>query len=69
MMTAAFSRVRSKLLALPSKMAPLVAAAKTPAAAQRILRADIYQALNELAATKVAGISEDGEIIDAPETD
>ena len=49
MVTAAFARVRSKLLALPSKMAPLVAPAMEPAKAQGILRADIHQALDELA--------------------
>ncbi len=49
MVTASFARVRAKLLALPSKLAPLVVAAKTPAEAQRILKDDVYQALNELA--------------------
>jgi len=52
-------------LALPSKLAPLVAPAMTEAKAQGILKDDIYQALNELAATKIAGISENGEIIEA----
>ena len=65
MVTSAFRRVRSKLLALPSKMAPLMVGAKTPAEAHGILKTEIYAALNELAATRVAGISEDGEIIDA----
>ncbi len=58
MMTTAFARVRAKLLALPSKMAPLVAAT-TPAEAQAMLREVIHDALNELAATTVAGVSED----------
>ena len=59
MVTSAFARVRAKLLALPSKMAPLVAPAMEPAKAQGILRDVIHDALNELAATTVAGVSED----------
>jgi len=64
MVTAAFMRVRSKLLALPSKMAPLVAPEMTPAEAQAKLRDAVHAALDELAATNVAGISDDGEIIE-----
>ena len=67
MMTSAFSRVRSRLLALPSKLAPLVAPAMTSSAAQATLKSAVYEALDELAATRVAGITEDGEIIDDPE--
>ena len=48
MVTGSFARVRAKMLALPSKLAPLVAAT-TPAKAQELLRADIHMALNELA--------------------
>ncbi len=54
MVTSAFARVRAKLLALPSKMAPLVAAT-TPAKAQQILKEDIYAALNELATPPASG--------------
>ena len=43
-------------------------AAKAPEA-KRIVKAEIYQELDGLAATKVAGISEDGEIIDAETTE
>ncbi len=64
MVTASFARVRSKLLALPSKLAPVMAPAMTPAAAQAALKSEVYAALNELGATRVAGISEDGEIIE-----
>ncbi len=67
MVTAAFRRVRSKLLAMPSKLAPLMAPAMTPAEAQAMLRDTVHAALDELAATNVAGISEDGEIIEAEE--
>ena len=59
MMTTAFARVRAKLLSLPSKMAPLVVGAKTAAEAQAMLRDVIHDALNELAATTVSGVSED----------
>jgi len=71
MVTSAFSRVRSKLLAVPSKLAPYLVGIETSAKAQGIVKTEIYAALNELAATNVAGISEDGEIIegDTPETD
>jgi len=65
MMTASFARVRSKLLALPSRLAPVMAPAMTPAAAQAALKSEVYAALNELGATRIAGISEDGEIIEA----
>ncbi len=60
MVTAAFARVRAKLLALPSKMAPLVMSAKTAAEAQALLRDTVHEALGELAATNAAGVSEDG---------
>ena len=59
LVTGSFARVRAKMLALPSKMAPLVAPAMEPAKAQGILRDVIHDALNELAATTVAGVSED----------
>ena len=68
MVTSAFMRVRSRLLALPSRLAPVVAPAMTEAKAQGILMDVIHEALNELAATKIAGISEDGEIIEAEGT-
>ena len=60
MVTSAFARVRAKLLALPSKMAPLVVGAKTAAEAQAMLRDVVHDALDELEATTAAGVSEDG---------
>ena len=60
MMVASFGRVRAKLLALPSKMAPLVMSAKTAAEAQALLRDAVHDALEELSATTAAGVSEDG---------
>ena len=62
MMTSAFARVRAKLLALPSKMAPLVVGAKDAAEAQAMLRDVVHGALDELAATTVTGVSADAGI-------
>jgi phage terminase Nu1 subunit (DNA packaging protein) len=47
--TSAFARVRAKMLALPSKLAPELAAIKTPAKVQRVIKDEVYRALNELA--------------------
>ncbi len=63
MVTSAFARVRAKMLALPSKLAPLLAPEMTPAEAQAMLKDVVYQALNELGSTRATGISDDGEII------
>ena len=60
MVTSAFARVRAKMLALPSKMAPLVVGAKNAAEAQAMLRDVVHDALDELEATTAAGVSEDG---------
>ena len=60
MVTSAFARVRSKLLALPSKLAPLVIGAKTAVEAQAMIKDAVHDALNELAATNAAGVSDDG---------
>ena len=62
MMVASFGRVRAKLLALPSKMAPLVVGAKTAAEAQKMLKDTVHEALDELAATTVTGVSANGGI-------
>ena len=56
--TASFGRVRSKLLALPSKMAPLTTAAKNTAEAQAMLKDVVHEALSELAATNIVGLLE-----------
>ncbi len=61
MMISAFARVRAKILALPSKMAPLVFVEKTAARAESILRGAVHEALDELAATRIA---DDGEPVD-----
>ncbi|CAM5771962.1 hypothetical protein LMIY3S_03684 [Labrys miyagiensis] len=63
--TAAFTRVRSKFLALPSKLAPLVVVAPSIPVARDILSNEIYDCLTELAATRigdwVAGAGGDAE--------
>ncbi len=46
--------MRSKLLAIPPKLAPLVAPEMTPGEAQATLTKVIYEVLNELAATDLA---------------
>ena len=61
--TASFRRVRSKLLAMPSKLAPLMSPAMSPAAAQGVLKSEIYAALNELASTQITGITDTGDLI------
>jgi hypothetical protein len=56
---AAFARVRAKLLALPSKSAPIVFGMKSAVAVQEKLTELVHEALLELAATNV-GIEEAG---------
>ena len=46
--------VRSRLLGIPPKLAPLMAPEMTPGEAQEILRKAIYATLDELAATDLA---------------
>lgn len=46
--TAAFARVRARLLAVPPKVAPVVVTDGEPAIAERTVRAAIYEALKEL---------------------
>lgn len=43
-----FARAKSKLLSMPSKLAPLMVGVKTPAEAQSILETVVWEALNEL---------------------
>jgi hypothetical protein len=50
---AAFGRVRAKLLAIPSKAAPVLARKMEPAQAFAIVQEHIYEALTELAGTKI----------------
>lgn len=51
----AFSRVRAKLLALPSKCAPAISSMKSPVAIQDKLTELVHEALAELAGTIVGG--------------
>lgn len=58
--TAAFARVRAKLLAIPSKLAPVVISLTAIAEVKEIISNAVNEALAELAGTNVAGISEAG---------
>lgn len=57
-MSASFARVRAKLLALPSKLAPVVLTMGTATEVQEKLNDGINEALDQLAGTVIAGISE-----------
>ena len=57
-MSAAFVRVRAKLLALPSRMAPVLLSMATATEVQEKLNDGIHEALGELAGTVIAGVSE-----------
>lgn len=61
----AFSRVRAKLIAIPSKVAPLIAAMTEPRACETAIRKPIYEALEELAGTTVDDLHRDfGAVLD-----
>lgn len=57
-MSAAFARVRAKLLAIPSKLAPVLLTLTTASQMQEKLNDAIHEVLEELAGTIVAGVSE-----------
>lgn len=59
MVTSAFARVRARLLAMPSKLAPLVDGLSTPAEVQSLIKDSVHDALSELSATTVAEIPDD----------
>lgn len=52
----AFSRVRQRLLAIPSKLAPILATKMEPAEVEAEVRRAIHDALEELASTDVAAL-------------
>lgn len=54
----AFARVRSKLLGLPSKIAPRVASMKSEVAVEQAITELVHEALAELASTTVGGQEE-----------
>ena len=62
MVTGAFARVRSKMLALPSKLAPIVVMEETAAKAESILRDAVCETLAELSSTRVTA---GGELVDS----
>ena len=55
--TAAFARVRARLLAIPGKLAPVLLAFETPAEAQQAMRDAVHEALRELSETAVADLT------------
>ena len=55
----AFSRVRSRMLAIPSKTAPLVIQDMEIAEAEHLIRSHVIEALQELADTNVAELEID----------
>jgi len=57
--TGAFARVRARMIGIPSKVAPLVAAEENPAEVEGTIRRAVYDALNELADTSIADICGD----------
>lgn len=57
----AFARVRAKLLALPTKLAPVVLGMKTAAEVKQRLETGIHEALRELATTEVVAAPRDRE--------
>lgn len=64
----AFSRVRAKLIGIPSKVAPLVAAMTEPRACETAIRKPIYEALDELAETTLDDLHRDfGALLDGSE--
>lgn len=57
-MSSSFARVRAKMLALPSRLAPVILSLGTAAEIQEKLIDGIHEALAELAGTVIAGVSE-----------
>ena len=57
--TSAFARVRSRLMALPARLTPLVAATSDKPEVQAMLKDAVYDTLSELAGTTVAGVPYD----------
>ncbi len=56
--TRIITNAKTKLLAIPTKAAPLVIGCKTPAQAKDVLERHIYEALTELSATNPETITE-----------
>ncbi len=54
MATSAFTIVRTRLLAVPSKLAPQLVGIETPAKAQEIVKTEIYGVLDAIAGTNLA---------------
>lgn len=64
-MVSAFARVRSRLLAIPSKAAPIVTQHEDPAEAEIVLRGYVSDALRELSETDVSTLGEtDSDVVE-----
>lgn len=60
----AFARVRSRVIGIPSKVAPLIVGMESPAEVEAVVRRAIYDALRELSETSVAALcGDDGEMV------
>lgn len=55
----AFARVRARMVGLPSKIAPMVAAEDNPAEIEGTIRKAVYDALRELSETSIADLRGD----------
>lgn len=63
----AFARVRSRLVGVPVKVAPIVVTMESPAEAQAAIREAIYEALRELSETSVADLcGDDRDLVEGP---
>ena len=60
-MVAAFTRVRARMLALPTRAAPLVATKRTLPEIKELLTELVYEALRELSETQVVAIASGDE--------
>lgn len=61
----AFARVRSRLIGVPSKVAPLVISLESPAEAEAVVRKAVYEVLRELADTSVSDLcGDDGDMVE-----
>jgi DNA-binding transcriptional regulator YhcF (GntR family) len=56
----AFTRVRARMLALPTKAAPQVASLRTLAEIKTVLTELVHEALRELSETEVVALAEGG---------
>jgi hypothetical protein len=62
---AAFARVRSRMIGIPSKVAPVVAVMESPAEVEDAVRKAVYEALKELSESSVTDLARDhGDVVE-----